>query len=844
MALFPDEELVNVTTVDGRTLPVPRSLAMSMQLTQASLGGQPAPGAAMPAQQPVVPQDLGVLQESQTPPNSVVDQMQAPAAPELVQNGEDFQVDTARLAKQRAAQQKAEQKQVRAQAAQAATPMGRLDAAQKQQNAAAEGVKEALLGANVIEQAEQDVAADVVAENNKTLNKLREDQAAEVAKITAARDAKMAEHLTIRKKMADTKIDRTLDHPIGLAIAAALVGIGQALGGKPIDAGSIITTAIDRKVAAQMADLDQMARVYGMSKEDLALIKDEGKSVLEIQGIMFAAEVDKAKRGIEEVTSRSASAKTRANGVKEMAILDQIAAQKATEALHWGLEFDQRGKHQDATIAESRANRGENRRQADMRDKLERDKMADDKVAAVAAAKARGDEASAKMIVEAEKEVRQLGMKGADNKYLLDNVGRQKDARAAKLEAEAAALAAGPNAEAASDAIALKRQAAAVLRGELVLHVVKHRSDTQAGALSRKLAATQNMQDNIDEIKILYEKVGRGYVLQSGEQQALASKKEQLNAQLKEVTGSGAWDKGLKILFDGITGGGDPSSGWEVGALGAALKGQRIKDGAGFLSALDSVALNSRRAVTLELNRDGTNQGTVTEDELFTRGKKAAAPNESAVKIQQAYSQTELDKDAPGAGENRNMPQPGESSVDFAARKRRGSDAPQSGTAGTLKHPGLSADQVAPHEKLLQAYKKGDASAGDELKRLVVENVNDRPDLSWAILQDIEQNAQKLYPAIRAAIPKDSEVDKRATIAANRAIGVAAQAQDVESLKNMVINTMGPYGNVTYHDGYAALARIKGDPMHPQHDLAKQAIMDITSRSGNIKMAPPHRQGR
>ena len=809
MALFPDEELVNVTTVDGRTLPVPRSLAMSMQLTQASLGGQPAPGAAMPAQQPVVPQDLGVLQESQTPPNSVVDQMQAPAAPELVQNGEDFQVDTARLAKQRAAQQKAEQKQVRAQAAQAATPMGRLDAAQKQQNAAAEGVKEALLGANVIEQAEQDVAADVVAENNKTLNKLREDQAAEVAKITAARDAKMAEHLTIRKKMADTKIDRTLDHPIGLAIAAALVGIGQALGGKPIDAGSIITTAIDRKVAAQMADLDQMARVYGMSKEDLALIKDEGKSVLEIQGIMFAAEVDKAKRGIEEVTSRSASAKTRANGVKEMAILDQIAAQKATEALHWGLEFDQRGKHQDATIAESRANRGENRRQADMRDKLERDKMADDKVAAVAAAKARGDEASAKMIVEAEKEVRQLGMKGADNKYLLDNVGRQKDARAAKLEAEAAALAAACR----FNAIA-------------------------------SLAATQNMQDNIDEIKILYEKAGRGYVLQSGEQQALASKKEQLNAQLKEVTGSGAWDKGLKILFDGITGGGDPSSGWEVGALGAALKGQRIKDGAGFLSALDSVALNSRRAVTLELNRDGTNQGTVTEDELFTRGKKAAAPNESAVKIQQAYSQTELDKDAPGAGENRNMPQPGESSVDFAARKRRGSDAPQSGTAGTLKHPGLSADQVAPHEKLLQAYKKGDASAGDELKRLVVENVNDRPDLSWAILQDIEQNAQKLYPAIRAAIPKDSEVDKRATIAANRAIGVAAQAQDVESLKNMVINTMGPYGNVTYHDGYAALARIKGDPMHPQHDLAKQAIMDITSRSGNIKMAPPHRQGR
>ena len=839
MALFEGEEMVNVVTPDGRTVPVPRSLAMSMQLTQASLGGQPAPGAAVPEIAPqVVPQDLGVLQESQTPPNSVVDQMQAPP-PDLVQNGADFliaTVDTEGLAKQRGAQQKAAQKQARAQAAQAATPMGKLDAAQGAQDDATKAVRDAMLGANVIEQAEQDVTAAAVTENNVRLNEVLGKQEADRQKIRDEYDAKYNEHVGMRKKIADTKIDRTADHPILAAVGAALAGIGSGMKGEKVDTLDILYRVIDRKVNAQMADLDQMGKVYGMSKEELDAIKDKGKSTLELHGIMFAAEVDKAKRAIEEVTARSASAKTLANGKHQMALLDQLAAQKSTEALHWGLEYDQRDKHQKATIGLGYSNLNENRRQADMRDKLERDKMADDKVVAVAAAKARGDEATAKMIIEAEKEVRQLGMKGADNKYLLDTAGRQKDARANKLVAEADALAAGPNAEAAGDAIALKRQAAAALRGELVLHVVKHRSDTQAGALSRKLAATQNMQDNIDEIKILYEKVGRGYVLQSGEQQALASKKEQLNSQLKEVTGSGAWDKGLKILFDGITGGGDPSSGWETGFAGAALKGQRIKDGAGFLEALDSVALNSRRAVTLELNRDGTNQGTIAEDDLFTRGKKASQPSASAVKIQQGHSSLELEKD--GASADSLDPDRDASFAGRAARAGAAGAAEKAKSDGTLKYPGTSPAQVAPFEERLQAFRKGDTHAGDELIAIVKETAVDRPDLAWTMLQNIEQQAPKLYPAMRAAIPKDSEVDKRASIAANRAIGVAAQAQDVDMLKNMVINTMGPYGNVTDHDGYAALVRVKDNPNHPQHEMAKKAIADIVARSGNIKMTP------
>jgi hypothetical protein len=80
-----------------------------------------------------------------------------------------------------------------------------------------------------------------------------------------------------------------------------------------------------------------MGKIYGMSKEELDAIKDKGKSVLELQNIMFASEVDKAKRPNEEVTTRSASTNTLANDKHQMALLEQHGTQKATEPLHWGL---------------------------------------------------------------------------------------------------------------------------------------------------------------------------------------------------------------------------------------------------------------------------------------------------------------------------------------------------------------------------------------------------------------------------------------------------------------------------------------------------------------------------
>jgi hypothetical protein len=48
-------------------------------------------------------------------------------------------------------------------------------------------------------------------------------------------------------------------------------------------------------------------------------------------------------------------------------------------------------------------------------------------------------------------------------------------------------------------------------------------------------------------------------------------------------------------------------------------------------------------------------------------------------------------------------------------------------------------------------------------------------------------------------------------------------------LKNMVISTMSPDGRVTDQAGRAELARVAGDPKHPQQALARKAIADIAN---------------
>jgi hypothetical protein len=156
-----------------------------------------------------------------------------------------------------------------------------------------------------------------------------------------------------------------------------------------------------------------------------------------------------------------------------------------------------------------------------------------------------------------------------------------------------------------------------------------------------------------------------------------------------------------------------------------------------------------------------------------------------------------------------------------------------------MKYQGLSDAQAPAFEERIQAYKAGDPNAGAEIVGIVAAAARDRPDLVGPLLRNIEEfGGPELYKKARAAVPRDSDVDKQVSQGETRRVGAAVQAQDVFMMKNMVIDTMSFDGKVTDQAGRAELARIAGTPDHPQQELAKKALMEITQRSGNIKSLP------
>ncbi len=585
MALYEGEEMIDVPTPDGRVLKLPRSLVPASMMPQ-QIAPQPGPiniPAPAPAQEAPAPM---LAPPSDEAPADVVE-----GGSSVVEMGEP---ETRRVTQQqlRKEQDTLKSRQAKAEkqaAARAATPQGKMEASEAQQNEAVANQEAAIYGQADIQAAEDDVVARAKEARDAEIDKHYLARNTEAQANLQAEEAKMGEIESNRKKIANFKIDRTADHPVMLAVFAALAGIGQGMQGKEITSGKIILDAIDRKVAAQESDLDRMGQVYGMTKDELAMLKEKSKSRLEFHNTMIAGEVDKAVRHIETITARSASAKTKANAVSIIAELHARAADKSVEAMRWGLDFEQKAKHHKDQIGLGYSNLAESKRSNRAREQMEREKMYLDSQKALAADKAKGDQATAEARMKSMEEVEKRGLKDVDNKYLLTPAGRAKMEQAIELEKEATALeSTGAMSQAQQSRAALLRQKADVLRGDAQsMDVVKARSDTQAGNMSMKYAAAQTMMDTVDEIKMLYDQAGRGYITVTKLQEELKAKHQLLAVAAKDAWQLGAWDKGSAALVASIIGQ-DPTSEWNTGALGALWNKQMIKDPEGFKNRLDA----------------------------------------------------------------------------------------------------------------------------------------------------------------------------------------------------------------------------------------------------------------
>ncbi len=847
MALFQGEDMVDVTTPDGRTLTLPRSLA-AMQgqpqigapvpFTDEIAGAPPqnvAPPAAPPPASGTIPSMTGGMMEPYSQDNPY-------AGGPPVQNGADYKlgtVDVKQIAQHQAKQAKQAALAMKQQAAYAATPQGQLAGVQAQQQSAADAERKAIGDASTIQAAEDDVLHEATVTRNQQIEALQLKKEADLQAVEAEKERKYGEITSLKTKIANFKTDRTADHPIVAALAIALAGFGSALKGESGNpALEAFDKAIERKVSAQMADLDQMGKVYGMTKDELDMIKEKGKSKLELWNTMIAGENEKAIRSVEEIVSRSASAKTKANAQLTLAHLQANIADKTQAAVQWGLDFDQKDRHNKAQVGATNYATSVTDRHYKAEEKIQRDKNDADLLQALAADRASGNAAKAGKRSAAAVEVQKYGIKGADGKLLLTPEGRDAMAQAAQLEAEAQQTEdkykndpMGSSIK--SERVALLRQKAAELRSDAQTSgAVLLRNDTVASAVPSQVEAAQNMINVIDNIKVLSAEIPRSLIGKNKKQQELDALYKLLAVKGKAAWQLGAWDKGTAILSKDIYGP-NPSE-WTSSTMRGYVSDLLGDDPAGFNDRLEAVARDLEddargKVVAHATNWDG--KGEVISrrrvPDMNTPVDKAAAD------LAQARSGLEIENKAPAfdaEGEAAAAKFGGPASAAYKATRAAAAaaaDAPQS-----VQYPGLSKDQEAPFNTLLAAYKRQDKDsvrAGDELVAKVIIEARDRPDQAIPLLHNLKEHAGSLYTAAVAGLPKDSPVAAQMIYEANSEI--ARAPIPTRELATMVINTLGRDGRVTNAHDYTEIGvrAGKGDPE------AIRAIQDIANANYKIK---------
>ncbi len=816
MALFEGEEMVSVTTPDGRTITVPRSLsgmAPQQQIAPPSAPGvtpmQVGPAPTGFADEDTIANVAPAVAPHLVPPAGVVEEGEPDVVAVQNMEPEVIQASPKRMNKMR-----------KQQAAQAASPQGQIAAAKGEQQTAARAQVDAITAMTDVDAATNDLVHGALLERNEALAKAENDRNVEMLARAQEQEKKMNEVVGLRKKIEGTKIDRAADHPVLAAVFAALAGLGSAMKGEKVDTLDILYKAVDRKVAAQQADLDQMGKVYGMTKEEVEMLKEKSKNRLEFHNAMIAAETNKAIRVVEELTARSASEKTRANGQMLIAGLRERAADKTMEATRWGLEYDQRAKAEQNQNNRFYSDLGFRKMQHADSMQIRREEIAAEMAKALANTKATGSIEEYKMQLEAAKEARQFGVRDMNGEFLLTPAGKAAKAEADKLEADIAKLESNPDVMArsiASDKIRAMRDRAAIIRNSLTtgVYAAKAQNETQSISISNQISSGQTIAQLIDSIKDLSNKAGRGAFTRDEAQVRLRAMFAQLPPELKDAWQLGAWDKGSAGLVTKVIGL-DPSSEWNAGVLAMFTAKQMYEDPKAFQEGLDSVVENLDRKVKNRLVGIGTKFDAT--DTVLRREAQPAPLSDSAVKLSAARSGLELDKDAEHLGAL--------------------SAIPLDRNQGSLRYPGLHKTQEPLFEERLQAYtKKGDRQAGDELVLAVKTAIEDnRPDLAVPLLHALRDNAPKeLYKAARAAVPKDSEVDKQMTSEENMQIAPAVTPP--ATLFQQVLGSIKADGTIGDTAGWTEITKLATMP-GPYQEPAKKAWAEIVKQSGHNKSLP------
>lgn len=330
---------------------------------------------------------------------------------------------------------------------------------------------------------------------------LLEERARAAEENRAALQAKTEEYQRNAKAVADTKIDRSVDHPVLAAISSALLGIGQAMAGQPIDAMGAVYKAIDRKVAAQMQDLDKRRGDLALQRDALGMQREAGRDRLAEMDTLRLGYIEQAKRQIETIKQQTTSDVVRANSDLALANLDQ----KSAETLGSAVSREQ--QRRDAETARKQQMlmhqqslgvqiRGQNLQQKQFEDQLafQKQKEIDEIATKIATAKGLAKDVVEKKIAE------QGVVDPATGSLILTPDGQKKFADADKAEAQARGAKDPEQARKLNEYAATLRDSAKI--NDVAFAVNKE----GAGEAMKVLKNTQNLTNDIDTAKQMLQK--------------------------------------------------------------------------------------------------------------------------------------------------------------------------------------------------------------------------------------------------------------------------------------------------------------------------------------------------
>jgi len=624
---------------------------------------------------------------------------------------------------------------------------------------------------------------------NEELDVLFAQRAAEAEAAQREIERKQVDYTAAVDKYANTKIDRSMDRPVLTMISAALTGLGQALAGKQVDVMGMIMNNIDRKVAAQMQALDKQRDVLGMKKEGISMLRERASDRLALQNLAIAGEVERAARYVEEIVARSNSAIVKAQGAEVAAQLRGRKAEALGAAVTRQSDVEFRDKEAQRQDQRAKAQIGlgyAGLRQADRhhgdRMALEREQMALDFQKTVAAAQAAGNKSRVEQLTKLQEENEKRGVGNvATGERLMNAQGKKLLAEASTHATEAQKLFADAakiegmgkldekqmaHVKALKDKATLLDQKATELRTEAnTVHVFRARDATQAGKLSEQYAGAQHTLSLIDDITRLYAQHGKSYFSTTVGQAALQAKATELLMNMKEAWQLGVLSQQDERLINQATGG-DPTK-WDAGSIAHAMGLDIGKDPEGVIARLDSLAEGLQKKTFNALHAGGY-QGNVTD--LFKRERPLAQTEvtKATQAILQDKTVTERVEGSEGGVVRKNiidLPINVVRSVDSAISGDDYASAQDNRTAnaensGHPRYLGLSKQQGDRVGELLQAYRNGNAQAGEQLVELAKSG---RESLGIAIMQNLKREApdlaQRALPQLKGAVAEQMKYE-------------------------------------------------------------------------------------